>query len=86
MPTNNSSYLHDIDHIRRWKSLTGKSTQLYTGDIGDFVFFFESFESFESNAGKSNAIIAGAAQLNGSIPVISVPDGPMPPRKGHTGS
>lgn len=84
MPTNHSSCLHDIEHIRRWKSHTGKSTQLYIGDIGDFVFLSESFESFESNAGKSNAIITGAAQLDGGILVIYAPDGPMPQTKEHS--
>ena len=84
MPTNHSSCLHDIEHIRRWKSHTGKSTQLYIGDIGDFVFLSESFESFESNAGKSNAVITGAAQLDGGILVIYAPDGPMPQTKEHS--
>ena len=84
MPTNHSSCLHGTEHIRSWKSHTGKSTQLYIGDIGDFVFLSESFESFESNAGKSNAIITGAAQLDGGVLVIYAPDGPMPQTKEHS--
>ena len=36
--------------IRRWKSLTGKSIQLYIGDICDFEFLSESFKSFEPDA------------------------------------
>ena len=38
------------NRIRRWKSLTGKSIQLYIGDICDFEFLSESFKSFEPDA------------------------------------
>lgn len=38
------------NRIRRWKSITGKSIQLYVGDICDFEFLSESFKSFEPEA------------------------------------
>ncbi|KAF8765774.1 hypothetical protein HU200_008283 [Digitaria exilis] len=38
------------DRIRRWKSLTGKTIQLFIGDICDFEFLSEAFKSFEPDA------------------------------------
>ncbi|KAA8525156.1 hypothetical protein F0562_006980 [Nyssa sinensis] len=38
------------NRIRRWKSLTGKTIQLYIGDICDFEFLSETFKSFEPEA------------------------------------
>ncbi|KAK1277536.1 hypothetical protein QJS04_geneDACA003523 [Acorus gramineus] len=38
------------DRIRRWKSLTGKTIQLYIGDICDFEFLSEAFKSFEPDS------------------------------------
>ncbi|XP_062179745.1 UDP-sulfoquinovose synthase, chloroplastic-like [Phragmites australis] len=38
------------NRIRRWKSLTGKTIQLYIGDICDFEFLSEAFKSFEPDA------------------------------------
>lgn len=38
------------DRVRRWKSLTGKTIELFIGDICDFEFLAESFKSFEPNA------------------------------------
>ena len=35
------------NQIRPWKSLTGKTIQLYIGDICDFEFLSEAFKSFE---------------------------------------
>lgn len=34
----------------KWKTLTGKSIELYVGDIYDFEFFGESFKSFEPDS------------------------------------
>ncbi|KAL6296020.1 hypothetical protein ACE6H2_004162 [Prunus campanulata] len=34
------------DRIRCWKSLTGKSIELYIGDVCDFEFLSEAFKSF----------------------------------------
>ncbi|KAM6541820.1 hypothetical protein CsatB_006267 [Cannabis sativa] len=36
--------------VRRWKALTGKSIELYIGDICDFEFLSETFKSFEPDA------------------------------------
>ncbi|XP_077248929.1 sulfoquinovosyldiacylglycerol 1 [Tasmannia lanceolata] len=36
--------------LRRWKSLTGKTIQLYIGDICDFEFLSESFKAFEPDS------------------------------------
>ncbi|GMH06952.1 hypothetical protein Nepgr_008792 [Nepenthes gracilis] len=36
--------------VRRWKSLTGKTIELYIGDICDFEFLAETFKSFEPDA------------------------------------
>lgn len=38
------------DRISRWKALTGKSIELYVGDICDFEFLAESFKSFEPDS------------------------------------
>ncbi|KAL5202886.1 hypothetical protein ABZP36_013838 [Zizania latifolia] len=38
------------NRIRRWKSLTGKTIQLYIGDICDFEFLSEAFKSFEPDS------------------------------------
>ncbi|TVU19213.1 hypothetical protein EJB05_35351 [Eragrostis curvula] len=38
------------DRVRRWKALTGKTIQLYIGDICDFEFLSEGFKSFEPDA------------------------------------
>ena len=38
------------NRIRLWKSLTGKSIELYIGDICDFEFLSETFKSFEPDA------------------------------------
>ncbi|KAF7804040.1 UDP-sulfoquinovose synthase, chloroplastic [Senna tora] len=38
------------NRIRCWKSLTGKSIELYIGDICDFGFLSEAFQSFEPDA------------------------------------
>ncbi|KAJ1264164.1 hypothetical protein BS78_09G242000 [Paspalum vaginatum] len=38
------------NRIRRWKSLTGKTIQLFIGDICDFEFLSEAFKSFEPDA------------------------------------
>ena len=57
MPTNHSSCLHDMDHIRRWKSLIRKSIQLYISDICEFEFLSESFKLFELNAVEPNVVI-----------------------------
>ncbi|PSR91318.1 UDP-sulfoquinovose synthase [Actinidia chinensis var. chinensis] len=38
------------NRIRRWKSLTGKTIQLFIGDICDFEFLSETFNSFEPDA------------------------------------
>uniref|UniRef100_A0A0D9WG15 NAD-dependent epimerase/dehydratase domain-containing protein n=1 Tax=Leersia perrieri TaxID=77586 RepID=A0A0D9WG15_9ORYZ len=38
------------NRIRRWKSLTGKTIQLYIGDICDFDFLSEAFKSFEPDS------------------------------------
>ncbi|KAG5540086.1 hypothetical protein RHGRI_020352 [Rhododendron griersonianum] len=38
------------NRIRRWKSETGKTIQLYIGDICDFEFLAETFESFKPDA------------------------------------
>lgn len=46
-----------MDHIRRWKSLTEKSIQVYIGDICEFEFLSKSFKSFELNAIKPNVVI-----------------------------
>ncbi|KAK4599079.1 hypothetical protein RGQ29_009233 [Quercus rubra] len=35
------------NRLHRWKSLTGKSIELYIGDICDFEFLSETFQSFE---------------------------------------
>ncbi|KAK9135742.1 hypothetical protein Syun_015072 [Stephania yunnanensis] len=35
------------DRVSRWKSLTGKTIELYIGDICDFEFFSAAFKSFE---------------------------------------
>ncbi|KAF8396304.1 hypothetical protein HHK36_017919 [Tetracentron sinense] len=36
--------------VRRWKSLTGKTIELYIGDICDFEFLSETFKSFEPDS------------------------------------
>lgn len=36
--------------IRRWKALTGKTIELFIGDICDFEFLAETFKSFEPDA------------------------------------
>lgn len=38
------------DRLRCWKSLTGKSIELYVGDICEFDFLTEAFKSFEPDA------------------------------------
>ncbi|KAK4770389.1 hypothetical protein SAY87_030921 [Trapa incisa] len=38
------------DRVRQWKNLTGKTIELFIGDICDFEFLAESFKSFEPNA------------------------------------
>ncbi|PQM38429.1 UDP-sulfoquinovose synthase chloroplastic [Prunus yedoensis var. nudiflora] len=38
------------DRIRCWKSLTGKSIELYIGDVCDFEFLSEAFKSFEPDS------------------------------------
>ncbi|KAF6990005.1 hypothetical protein CFC21_007264 [Triticum aestivum] len=38
------------NRIRRWKSLTGKTIQLFIGDICDFDFLSEAFKSFEPDS------------------------------------
>ncbi|XP_030530734.1 UDP-sulfoquinovose synthase, chloroplastic [Rhodamnia argentea] len=38
------------NRLRRWKSITGKTIDLYIGDICDFEFLSESFKSFEPDA------------------------------------
>ncbi|KAH7523822.1 hypothetical protein FEM48_Zijuj06G0052700 [Ziziphus jujuba var. spinosa] len=38
------------NRIRCWKSLTGKTIELYIGDVCDFEFLSETFKSFEPNA------------------------------------
>ncbi|KAJ7958364.1 UDP-sulfoquinovose synthase [Quillaja saponaria] len=38
------------DRLLCWKSLTGKSIELYIGDICDFEFLSETFHSFEPDA------------------------------------
>ncbi|KAK3158825.1 hypothetical protein QOZ80_2AG0142050 [Eleusine coracana subsp. coracana] len=38
------------NRVRRWKALTGKTIQLYVGDICDFEFLSEAFKSFEPDA------------------------------------
>jgi len=38
------------NRIRRWKSETGKTIELYIGDICDFEFLSETFESFKPDA------------------------------------
>lgn len=38
------------NRIRRWKSLTGKSIDLYIGDVCDFEFLSDTFKSFEPDA------------------------------------
>ncbi|XP_020182991.1 UDP-sulfoquinovose synthase, chloroplastic [Aegilops tauschii subsp. strangulata] len=38
------------NRIRRWKSLTGKTIQLFIGDICDFEFLSEAFKSFEPDS------------------------------------
>jgi len=38
------------NRVRRWKSLTGKTIQLFIGDICDFDFLSEAFKSFEPDA------------------------------------
>jgi UDP-sulfoquinovose synthase len=38
------------NRVRRWKALTGKTIQLYIGDICDFEFLSEAFKSFEPDA------------------------------------
>ena len=38
------------NRIRRWKSLTGKTIQLFIGDICDLEFLSEAFKSFEPDA------------------------------------
>jgi len=35
------------DRIRRWKALTGKTIELYVGDICEFDFLSDAFESFQ---------------------------------------
>lgn len=38
------------NRIRCWKSITGKSIELYIGDVCDFEFLSEAFKSFEPDA------------------------------------
>ncbi|XP_078438025.1 sulfoquinovosyldiacylglycerol 1 [Wolffia australiana] len=38
------------DRIRRWKSLTGKTIDLFVGDVCDFEFLAEAFRSFEPDS------------------------------------
>lgn len=38
------------NRIRRWKTLTGKTIELYIGDICDFEFLSETFKSFEPDS------------------------------------
>jgi UDP-sulfoquinovose synthase len=38
------------DRIQCWKSLTGKSIELYIGDICEFEFLSETFKSYEPDA------------------------------------
>jgi UDP-sulfoquinovose synthase len=38
------------NRVRRWKTLTGKTIQLYIDDICDFEFLSEAFKSFEPDA------------------------------------
>ncbi|XP_047094658.1 UDP-sulfoquinovose synthase, chloroplastic [Lolium rigidum] len=38
------------NRIRRWKALTGKTIQLFIGDICDFEFLSEAFKSFEPDS------------------------------------
>lgn len=38
------------NRIRRWKSITGKTIELYIGDVCDFEFLSETFKSFEPTA------------------------------------
>lgn len=38
------------NRIRKWKSLTGKSIELFIGDVCDFEFLSETFNSFEPDA------------------------------------
>ncbi|XP_065849083.1 UDP-sulfoquinovose synthase, chloroplastic [Euphorbia lathyris] len=38
------------NRIRCWKSLTGKTIELYIGDVCDFEFLSETFNSFEPDA------------------------------------
>lgn len=38
------------NRIRRWKSITGKTIELFIGDICDFEFLTETFKSFEPDA------------------------------------
>ncbi|KAL0726432.1 hypothetical protein Bca4012_022525 [Brassica carinata] len=38
------------DRISRWKALTGKTIELYVGDICDFEFLAESFKSFQPDS------------------------------------
>lgn len=38
------------DRLRCWKALTGKSIELYIGDICDFEFLTDAFKSFEPEA------------------------------------
>ncbi|KAM1223995.1 hypothetical protein ACFX2G_043915 [Malus domestica] len=38
------------DRIRCWKALTGKSIELYIGDVCDFDFLSEAFKSFEPDS------------------------------------
>ncbi|KAJ8442844.1 hypothetical protein Cgig2_016310 [Carnegiea gigantea] len=38
------------NRIRRWKALTGKTIELFIGDICDFEFLAETFKSFKPNA------------------------------------
>ncbi|XP_043724388.1 UDP-sulfoquinovose synthase, chloroplastic [Telopea speciosissima] len=38
------------NRLRRWKTLTGKTMELYIGDICDFEFLAETFDSFKPDA------------------------------------
>ncbi|XP_057438008.1 UDP-sulfoquinovose synthase, chloroplastic [Lotus japonicus] len=38
------------NRLHRWKALTGKSIELYIGDICDFEFLAETFKSYEPDA------------------------------------
>lgn len=38
------------DRIRSWKSITGKTIELFIGDVCDFEFLSETFKSFEPDA------------------------------------